>query len=158
MKSLIKIGFVAFSLFMLFSCGDKKVFEATVTPQNQEWNIFKPIDFNFEIKDTSKPYKITLGIKIDRQKMLEKSIPLSYIFKYPGGENRTAFKNLLVDSATVENGVSEFVIVNYKQFNDPGKYLISFTQGTSKYNLEGIESVTLRINETKVRNINEDEE
>jgi hypothetical protein len=158
MNYLIKIGFVAFSLFLLISCGDKKIFEETIVPQNQQWNIYDSINFNFEISDTSKPYKMTLGIRIDKQKMLERCIPLSYIIKYPSGENRTGLKNLIMDSAKVVDGVSEFVIFNYKQFNNSGKYHFAFYQSTSRYNLEGIEGVTLRINETKVRKANEDEE
>ncbi len=158
MKNLIKIGLLSLSLLFFFSCGHKEVFETTVTPLNQQWNIFKPIDFNFDIKDTSKPYALYLVLKIDQSKMTEKSIPITYNLLYPNSENRADFKNLVLEKGKNNNNEFEFVLIKYKQFNNPGKYKLSVSQTSSKFNLEGIEAVTLRINETKVRKANEDEE
>lgn len=158
MKQIIHISLISLSIFLFFSCGQKMVVETTVNPQNQQWNTFKPIDFNFEIKDTSKPYKLSLAFKIDQQKMGEKSIPITYNFAYPNGENRADFKNLVLDSASKKGGLFEFALLKYKQFNHPGNYKLSVAQTTHKFNLEGIESVSLRVYETEVRKANQDEE
>ena len=145
------------SLLFLFSCGKKTVFESTITPPNSQWNIFKPADFSFEISDTSKPCKIFFLLKIDKTKMKESLIPISVEMKYPNSEKRTLMKNLIIDSAKAVNGVSQFPIQTYKEFNLSGKYIYSFSQVTSKYNLEGIESIGLRIETVPVRTNKEDE-
>lgn len=144
-------------MFFLFSCGEKAVFESTINPPNNEWNIFKPADFSVEISDTAKPCKIIFLLKINKAKMRENLIPISVEIKYPNSEKRTLIKNLIIDSAKVINGVSQFPIQTYKEFDLPGKYIYSFSQVTSKYNLEGIESIGLRIETVPVRVNKKDE-
>ena len=89
--------------------------------------------------------------------MKEHTIPISVEMKYPNSEKRTLTKNLIIDSAKVVSGVSQFPIQTYKEFDFPGKYIYSITQITSKYNLEGIESIGLRIETVPVRTNKEDE-
>ncbi len=89
--------------------------------------------------------------------MKEHTIPISVEMKYPNSEKRTLTKNLITDSAKVVNGISQFPIQGYKEFDLTGKYIYSFTQITSKYNLEGIESIGLRIETVPVRTNKEDE-
>lgn len=157
MKNIILKYTAIILLFFLFSCKQKTVFETTINPPNNEWNIFKPVDFSFEISDTAKPCKIIFLLKIDKTKMKEHTIPISVEMKYPNSEKRTLTKNLIIDSAKVVSGVSQFPIQTYKEFDFPGKYIYSITQITSKYNLEGIESIGLRIETVPVRTNKEDE-
>lgn len=138
-------------LLFLFSCGEKTIYETTNIQTNQEWNILKPVDFSFDIQDTSKTYKVVLLLKIDKAKMQEKSIPVSIEISYPNNEKRNLTKLLIIQNAEVKDGVSQFPIQDHKQFSISGKYTYSFTHVTSKYNLAGVESVGLKVMTTSAK-------
>lgn len=144
MKRTLKLFFSLAIIVALSSCGTKTVHETTRPMANQQWNHFKPEKFDFQIEDTSKFYKTTFGLKLNRR-MNERYIPITMVMNYPSGELRTEAFYLFTDSATIVDGFSEFVLQPYKQFNQPGKYHYEIIQNTSKFDLEGVEEVRLKV-------------
>jgi gliding motility-associated lipoprotein GldH len=144
MKPFAKLIFVFVLSITLFSCGKKTIFETSNPMPNKMWNHFKPQVFDFEIKDSSKIYQVTLSMKLNSN-MTERIIPICISMSYPNGESRADNLYLFTDSATKENGNSNFVIQSYKTFNNSGKYHYEITQNTSKYNLEGVEAIGFNV-------------
>jgi gliding motility-associated lipoprotein GldH len=154
MKTFSKSIFILSLVAVLYSCGNKTIFEATNIQPNGLWNHFKPAVFDFQINDTSKNYQVTLSLKLN-SKMQERIIPIVLNMSYPNGESRADNIFLFTDSATKVNGCSEFPLQTYKRFNNSGKYKYQITQITSKYDLEGVEQIGLRVKTTKPRPIAE---
>lgn len=154
MNHLLKISFF-FLIFITTSCGEKTVVETTNKQPNNIWNTFKPAIFDIQISDTSLNYKVVLALKLNGR-MQEKHLPLDVEMTNPNGEIRSFSKYLNIDSAKMVKEFSEFVLQTNKHFNEPGKYHFIITQRTSKFNLEGIESIGLRMKKTDSKNNTEE--
>ena len=155
MNKILKLNVAIFLIVLLNSCGEKVVFKTDINQPNQVWNIYKPAVFDVDIQDTSKTYKISVALKLNHR-MQERFIPIDIQTLSPNGESRAAADYLIMDSALTVGEFSEFVIQSNKHFNSPGKYHFSITQRTAKYDLEGIESIGLRVKTTKLKKITEE--
>ena len=155
MNKILKLNGVIFLIVLLNSCGERTIFETNINQSNQVWNVYKPAVFDVDIQDTSKTYKISVALKLNHR-MQERFIPIDIQMISPNGESRAVADYLTMDSALTVGEFSEFTIQSNKHFNNPGKYHFSITQRTAKYNLEGIESIGLRVKTTKPRKITEE--
>ncbi len=129
---------------------------------NATWNFFTPEVFEFDITNPDDYFNITLEVMLDSALMRNDQLPLTVNIYNEDGERRMfyAYINL------VENGrwkgeplkrrdrdglrlmsqrVREFFL-----FNTGGHYRMEVGQVTSQYDLEGIESLRVKIEKAKI--------
>lgn len=147
---------------LLCSCGGKSVLDEERTFANATWNFFTPEVFEFDITNPDDYFNITLEVMLDSALMRNDQLPLTVNLYNEDNERRMfyAYINL------VENGrwkgeplkgrdreglrlmsqrVREFFL-----FNSSGHYRMEVGQVTSQYDLEGIESLRVKIEKAKI--------
>ncbi len=140
---------------MMYSCGPKTIYEQKENIPIP-WNYGDKITFDYDIQDTTKAYNLILEIshKID---FSYENIYLNVTTIFPGGEvikNPVSFQ--LSDSQTEwigdcngDNCVVKIDMSSKAYYKKTGKYQLIFEQHSRKENIEGINSLEVKIQENE---------
>ena len=76
-------------LLFLFACNQNNiVFKKSIRFENNSWNKFNSLNFNFQVSDINCSYDFFLTIEHTSQLKI-KMLPISFYFYTPSGETRT---------------------------------------------------------------------
>lgn len=134
------------------ACGKKATFDEQRTFKGDIWNRFTPEVFDVNITKPEDYYNINLTIAFDTAVFRYNSIPLTVNLYTPNGERRMFYSEV----AFKENGrwkgemdggyrVVNQRIRSYFSFNGKGHHRMEIGQATSQYDLEGVNAITLNI-------------
>jgi gliding motility-associated lipoprotein GldH len=153
LKIIVSVFFIATCL--LFSCGKDTVYNEYQPVNNKTWNRQDVYFFNFQIKDASIAYNVSLQLRNNDQYPYQNL----WIFKeetQPSGVSvKDTIEYMLADDfgKWTGNGItlyqSRINLRNNYHFPDTGKYTISVMHGMRDDNLKGIENVGLLIEKSK---------
>lgn len=144
------------SIFTLFSCGPDYIYEETFEISNGEWTYSDTLNFDVEITDTLEIYNLYLDIEhsVDYSKQ---NIYIMIHTQFPSGERikeRVAID--FSDKAGQWYGDCDSetcsLRVNVQQgafFNLAGKHIFTIEQFMRLDPLPGINSISLRIEDTR---------
>lgn len=144
------------------SCGKKVLVDDERHFANDTWNRFTPEKFDVEVGDPEGYYNINVEAVVDSARMRNDRLPLVVNFYSPNGERRMFY----TDIALVENGrwkgkplpgrerdgwrVVSQCIRPFFIFNVKGTHNIEISQGTSQFDLDGVRSFRLQIEEAEM--------
>lgn len=151
--SLVKYLFFVLFFVMLYACGPKTIFDQNEDVPNP-WSYADKISFEYEVQDTSVAYDLLLSINHEIDFSFE-NLYLNITTVFPDGEkitNPVSFQ--LSDSQTNwigdcgnKNCDIEIEMSTKAYYKKKGKYTLIFEQHSRKDNLEGINSLTVKIQE-----------
>ncbi len=152
-----RLPLILLSLILLASC-NRTVLEEERTFANSNWKFFQPEEFNLNIKNIDDCYNIYATVVIDTAQFKMSRLPLFVNLYSPNGERRSFTGYLLPkDELGKWNGdfkdgklVCTRCIREYFFFNVTGDHTIEVSQYTHRYDLNGIESFTLKIEKADV--------
>ncbi|MCQ2285685.1 MAG: hypothetical protein MJZ76_02280 [Bacteroidales bacterium] len=159
MKNILTVTTTLFLSLILICCSSKNdvIAEFTDTFPNNQWarmdeNIETGevtthfITHEFEVKDTSVAYTITMDFTYNQQ-LNETEIPLVFSVYSPAGEESHIHPLIKITNPNA-NHVS-LPIYKMKYFNTQGLYKIQYNKKTSKFYIEGAESTHIKISQIK---------
>ena len=146
-----KLLFAIFGTLLLCSCG-KSTFDEQRTFDRNIWNRFTPEVFDVNITNPEDYYNVNLTVAFDTAVFRYNNLPLTVNLYTPNGERRMFYSGV----AFKENGrwkgemQDGYRVVNqrirsYFSFNGKGHHRMEVGQATSQYDLEGVHSITLTI-------------
>ena len=147
---------VSLTLMLLCAaCGKKNIIDDTRSFAGNRWMRFEPEVFKVDIKNTDKQYIITTTLTYDTTVFNANELPLVVDFFADSNEmhnflpsmklrnrNGTTRGTMLAQFHTVTDTIDRC-----RTFNKPGTYIYRIKQGTSKYELNGISSLNLKVSE-----------
>ncbi|MBR4738883.1 MAG: hypothetical protein IK058_02660 [Bacteroidales bacterium] len=147
----------AFSIFIFSSCTDKPFFDEERTFDRNVWNRFTAETFDIHVNNVENYYNIDVTVAVDTTVYRYEQVPMMFILKGAGGEERQFYGTVLLkekgrwrgetqDGLRMVNGR----IRSYFSFNRKGDFRLEVSQSTSQYDLEGIHSLTVVITKAKV--------
>ena len=147
---------VLLGLFLLTSCGPKVVFEETKTFEQEVWAYDDIARFDFQVEDTFAYYDVWVAISHNANYPYQ-NMYTNILTAYP---NQADAKQLLSFEMANKGGqwygkCSDEICQLYiplqerVQFTVPGDYQLGFEQYNRKDSLWGIQSFTLKIQESK---------
>lgn len=145
------------TLLLMASCGSKTVITEQHTFDGNRWNRFTPEEFNFSVNNIDNYYHIDLTAAVDTSVYRYSELPVMFILKAPGGEERQFYgavvlkdkgrwRGEMTDGCRTATGR----IRSYFSFNSKGRHSLSVSHATSQYDLEGVHSITLTVTKAKV--------
>lgn len=154
MKRIIPI---VFSVLLFISCGSKNIIDEERTFANDVWNRFTPEIFEVSVDNTQDYYNIDVTVAADTAVFRYSLLPITVNIYSPAGERRMFYASVPLK----ENGRWKGEIVGDRRvvtsriralfsFNAKGEHRIEIGHATSQYNLEGISSLRLTIENTKI--------
>jgi gliding motility-associated lipoprotein GldH len=147
-------SFLAISI-LLCGCDSKRVFEDNVEFRDRSWKIAEPVQFEFQIADTSKQYNLLMNIRnsldypyarifvnydlvnLDSASLSKKMIT-EYLFDQKTGKPLGA-------SGIGDIYDHQFVILKKYSFRKVGAYKIKFDQFMRMDTIPGILAVGIRV-------------
>lgn len=142
---------------LLAACGSKTVVDDTRTFANDVWNRFTPEVFEVDLNNVDDYFNIDIAVAIDTARYRYESVPLTVNLYSPAGERRFFYAELpLKEQGRWKGEVKDgYRVVGRRvrpffSFNGTGTHRIEIGQATSQYDLEGIHSLNLYIENTKV--------
>lgn len=151
-KNIIFFIIVSYSFF---SCGKNTIFNEFHPIQNKIWNKEDEYFFNFEIKDKSVPYNISLQLRNNDTYPYQNIWIFSDEQQSSGSITKDTTEHILADNfgKWKGNGItlfqSKIVLKQNYHFPDTGKYTISVRHGMRDNQLKGIEDIGLFIEKSK---------
>jgi len=148
MKGNLKISVVVLLIFILFSCGEKPVFD-TYKSVGKSWHRDSIVSFEFEVQDTLEPYNLYLNLRANN------NYPFSNIFiiasiESPSQQTKVDTLEYIMaasDGKMLGNGFSDikesklWFKENYR-FSESGKHTIRIQQALRKRSeIEGLEKL-----------------
>ncbi|MBP5677152.1 MAG: hypothetical protein J6W88_01490 [Bacteroidales bacterium] len=148
---------ITFSFILFTSCGNKGNFDEERTFSGNIWNRFTPESFDVNIPNTNNYYNIDVTVAIDTNIYRYDQFPLNVNLYSPQNEHRY-FQSFIAlkEKGRWRGEVSDgYRIVtgrvrSYFSFNHEGTHRVELGQATSQYDLEGIHSVRLTLDKTKL--------
>lgn len=150
---------ILLSLLLFCSCGKKVILDQDRTFANATWMRFEPESFQVDAPNTEDCYNIYFTAHIDTALFHEKGLPLILEMVGPDGEKRSLFPSVVLRNhegtwmGEIDNQgiltVSQMVRQFYF-FNSKGTHTINLSQRTSKYQIEGIRDINLRVEKVKI--------
>lgn len=149
MKKLVLLSFIAF----LTACGNKVVFEENHPFPNDIWQRFEAQEYKIDITDNDVPYCLTLTLRYDTSRFNPVELPLVVDFFMDSTElhNITAAirlkgRNGKLRGETIDQYCTVIdTIDRFRMFNKCGTYTYRIKQRTSKYEIAGLTSLTLKV-------------
>lgn len=147
---------VSLTLMLLCAaCGKKNIIDDTRSFAGNRWMRFEPEVFKVDIKNTDKQYIITTTLTYDTTVFNANELPLVVDFFADSNEMHNFLPSMKLRN---RNGsprgtmLAQFhtvtdTIDRCRTFNKPGTYTYRIKQGTSKYELNGISSLNLKVSE-----------
>jgi len=157
MRNLITI----FLLCLLFSCDSDRLYEQNINLEERYWRADQPMVFSFTIEDASKPYNIYYNVRNSLEYPYARLF-IQYTLADSTGlqldKNMTS--QFLFDQKTGkpfgQSGIGDvfdhqFLLINKKVFNYPGKYQLKIEQFNRQDTLRGILAVGARVESVTVK-------
>lgn len=146
---------LACSLLLLAGCDSNRVFEDYKEFNNRTWNINDRVDFDFEIKDTSKKYNLYFNVRNSLEYPYAR-IFVNYSLKDSARNELTSAlaSNYLFDQKTGQpfgrSGLgdvfdNQFLLLRGHTFAAPGVYQVSLEQFNRQDTLRGVLAVGIRV-------------
>ncbi len=147
---------VSLTLMLLCAaCGKKNIIDDTRSFAGNRWMRFEPEVFKVDIKNTDKQYIITTTLTYDTTVFNANELPLVVDFFADSNEMHNFLPSMKLRN---RNGsprgtmLAQFhtvtdTIDRCRTFNKPCTYIYRIKQGTSKYELNGISSLNLKVSE-----------
>ncbi len=137
-------------IFMLTSCGHRKIYEEHFDIERITWNRFDVKTFNIDIKDISAAYDFYIAIRHHTEVPL-KSLEVSFILYTPSGEMRISEHEILLrdkEGNLLGEGVGDLWDIEYPArkgfvFTEAGTCTVEISSAMSKADLPGIMQVGL---------------
>ncbi|MBR3528845.1 MAG: hypothetical protein IKN84_04210 [Bacteroidales bacterium] len=143
-----------FALVLLCtSCGNDTIFDESHSFDNDTWLRFEPEVFSVPVTNNDKPYCLTVSLRYDTSRFLDPKLPLVVDFFQDSNElhnftptirlrNRNGkLRGECIDRyCTVTDTIDRF-----RMYNKPGTYTYRIKQRTSKYEIGGIASIALKV-------------
>lgn len=138
------------------SCGKKNIIDEERSFAGV-WNRFTPEVFEVEVTNTEDYYNIDFTATVDTVLFRYSTLPLTVNLYSPNGERRTFYTAVLLKEngrwkGEAKGGMREVTtqVRTFFSFNSKGTHRLEIAQATSQYDLEGIDSFRLTIENTKV--------
>lgn len=147
---------VSLTLMLLCAaCGKKNIIDDTRSFAGNRWMRFEPEVFKVDIKNTDKQYIITTTLTYDTTVFNANELPLVVDFFADSNEMHNFLPSMKLrnrNGAPRGTMMAQFhtvtdTIDRCRTFNKPGTYTYRIKQGTSKYELNGISSLNLKVSE-----------
>ena len=151
-----RIPIIILAACFLFSCSRSVVYNEFQSIKDKLWNKKNEYYFNFEIKDVSVPYDVSLQLR-NSEIYPYQNIWILYEESMPSGEHsvKDTIEYMLADDfgKWTGNGITLFQnrlpLKSHYIFPDTGKYTISIRHGMRDDKLKGIEDVGLFIEKSE---------
>ena len=153
---IVKVSIIIIAACFLFSCGSETVFNMFQPVKDKVWSKQDEYYFNFEIKDISIPYDISVLLRnsdIYPYQNIWMLIDQSHPSAAPAIKDTV--EHILADDfgKWTGNGITLFQsrvpVKKHYIFPDTGKYTICIRHGMHDDNLKGIEDIGLFIEKSK---------
>ena len=152
-----KIIIAILGVLLLGGCGKKNVIDEERTFDKGVWNHFTPEVFEVTVNNTEDYYNIDMTATVDTALFRYNILPLTVNIYSPNGERRMFYASI----PTKENGRwkgekkgdrREITsrVRTFFSFNSTGTHRVEIAQATSQYDLEGINSFRLTIENTEL--------
>ena len=145
---------ILFCLILLFSCSESYLFEDSKKLNNGIWLYSNPLEFEFEISDTSKSYNLFLSI--------DHSTDFTYQNLYSKIYTTFPDKTTVQDTISLElvgkfgnwlgdcsqsNCELDLLLQSSTRFMEPGNYKIALEQYNRMDSLSGVNSIGFMISQ-----------
>ncbi len=145
------------AVLLCMGCGSKNIIDEERIFANDVWNRFTPEVFEVSVNNTDDYYNIDVTVAADTTVFRYSLLPITVNIYSPSGEHRMFYASVPLK----ENGRWKGEIVGDRRqvtsrirtlfsFNAKGDHRIEIGQATSQYNLEGIGSLRLTVENTKI--------
>lgn len=145
------------AVLLCMGCGSKNIIDEERTFANDVWNRFTPEVFEVSVNNTDDYYDIDVTVAADTTVFRYSLLPITVNIYSPSGERRMFYASVPLK----ENGRWKGEIVGDRRqvtsrirtlfsFNAKGDHRVEIGQATSQYNLEGIGSLRLTVENTKI--------
>lgn len=151
------------STFLLVSllataCSSESMFDEQRTFEGSVWNAFKPEKFEVGIDNVDDYYDLYATITVDTSRLHISPLPIIVNINSENGERRTfqSYIMLKKQDGTYNGTINgryltcEQKFREYFSFNQKGNYTIEIVQGTTRYDLEGVETLRLSVRKAKL--------
>lgn len=139
------------------ACHSKSLTDEVHTLTNNVWNRFTPEAFEVVPAHKGDYFNIDVSTSVDTTLYRYSSLPLTVKIYGPSGEHRMFYAEIPLKEngrwqGEVKEGYREVRhrIRTYFCFNAEGQHRIDIGQATSQYDLEGVHSIGLHIDRTKL--------
>lgn len=135
-------------------------FDQTTPIEQSIWSYSKPINFEFDIKDTTYLYDIVLDITHTTSYAYQNVYCMTHV-EFPNNQPAKLSKQLSLELAdnvgtwygkcSGEQCTIELAFMTQTGFDQLGKHKLTFEQYTREADLQGIESIRLRVIKTDIK-------
>ena len=144
---------------LMAACGSKTVLHETHALKNGTWLRFEPEKYTFEIRDMDACYDLTLTARVDTALLTDAELPLIVDMYNETSERRMLPLKLRLRDAHGQatgraSGAYREVSVPVREyffFNTKGQQRVEVKQATSRYELRGVNALTLTVKESDLR-------
>lgn len=153
------VGIMLSVSFLIVSCHSKNVQKDDIIVKhefpNQNWTFEEQVlNFDFDIVDTTRPYRIEFYLNYDTTLNELTEVPVNVTLTSPDGMetfvssvlnfNRLVNKDI---TPTQQNCVYNMKLIAFpsKNLNRSGKYTVTFYRKTPKYDNYGMNSLTMKV-------------
>ena len=150
-------------VMLLAACGSKNIIDEERTFAGDVWNRFTPETFEVNVDNTDNYYNIDVTVTVDTALFRYSLLPITVNLYSPAGERRMFYASVplkengrwkgdIVSGTTEKEGRRQVTsrIRTLFSFNAKGTHRLEIGQATSQYNLEGIGSLRLTVENTKI--------
>lgn len=148
----MRFGLFLSLVLLVWSCDDKRFFEANQAIENSSWGYRDAIVFDFDVEDSLQQYNLLVNLR-HSEEFRYSNLWLFIGYNFPDG---THFIDTVEcplaypDGKWLGNGLGDMrdARVSFRQgvtFPNSGEYEISIQHGMRNDNLDGISDVGLRI-------------
>lgn len=156
-SKLIIISLVSVSLAFSACHRGNTIFDEQRTFEHDVWNHFKPEEFNIDVANEMDYYNIDITVCVDTAIYRYNDFPCMAILKSPSGEIRQFYHTVSLKEKGrwrgEQNGRYRTVqgrVRSYFTFNRKGEYQLQISQITGQYDLEGVHSLQMKVEKTKL--------
>ena len=144
-------------MILFAACGNKTVIDDERLFGKNVWNRFTPEVFDIGLNNVDDYFNIDIAVSVDTDVFRYQTLPLTVNLYSPNGEHRFFYADMPLKEqgrwkGEMKDGyrVVERRVRSFFSFNGTGTHRIEIGQATSQYDLEGVHSVRLYIENTKV--------
>ncbi len=152
-----KTLFAILGLLLLASCGKKNVIDEERSFGKGVWNHFTPEVFEVTVDNTEDYYNIDMTATVDTALFRYNILPLTVNIYSPNGERRMFYASIPTKENSRWKGEKKgnqreitARVRTFFSFNSTGTHRVEIAQATSQYDLEGINSFRLTIENTEI--------
>lgn len=139
--------------FCLAGCGNNVLLDETHSLPDNKWLRFEPEEFHFEVSDINACYNLSITVNYDTTLLTDRTLPLSVDYFSDVNEQHHLTRDIpLIDHQGNRRGdvlgryctISD-TIGRYQVFNRKGEYTYRIKQRTSRYEMNGVSSINLKV-------------